>query len=109
GEISAGAVETMFRLPGGDRDPRFAGRYDRPYTGTTAPRVTLFSGEARNRIVAATSSTLGQAPKSAFGMLARLAGVSMIEGTTALTNMPSEPTSSASATVSVATAPLLAA
>ena len=35
--------------------------HDRPYTGTMAPRVTLFSGEARNKIVAATSSTLGQA------------------------------------------------
>src|SRR5262245_5830457 len=30
-----------------------------PYTGTIAPRVTLFAGEARKRIVAATSSTLG--------------------------------------------------
>ena len=29
--------------------------------GTMAPLVTLFSGEARNKIVAATSSTLGQA------------------------------------------------
>ena len=35
------------------------GAYDLPYTGTTAPRVTLLSGEARNRIVAATSSTFG--------------------------------------------------
>ena len=30
-----------------------------PYTGTMAPRVTLLSGEARNKIVAATSSTFG--------------------------------------------------
>ena len=34
---------------------------DFPYTGTMAPRVTRLSGEARNRIVAATSSTFGQA------------------------------------------------
>jgi len=33
--------------------------YDLPYTGTTAPRVTRLSGEARNIIVAATSSTFG--------------------------------------------------
>jgi len=31
--------------------------YAFPYTGTTAPRVTRLSGDARNRIVAATSST----------------------------------------------------
>src|SRR5215210_5565197 len=30
-----------------------------PYTGTTAPEVTQFSGEARNRIVRAISSALG--------------------------------------------------
>ena len=74
-----------------------------PYTGTMAPRVTRLSGEARNRIVAATSSTFGQASKSAFGIALRLAGVSMIEGATALTRMPSLATSSASATVSAAT------
>ena len=45
--------------------------------------------------------------KSAFGMALRLAGVSMIEGATALTRMPSLATSSASATVSAAT-PVLA-
>ena len=33
--------------------------YDFPYTGTMAPRVTRLSGEARNTIVAATSSTFG--------------------------------------------------
>ena len=81
---------------------------DFPYTGTIAPRVTLFSGEARNRIVAATSSTFGQAAWSAFGMASRFTRVSMIEGATALTRMPSLATSSASATVSAATAALLA-
>jgi hypothetical protein len=30
-------------------------RYDFPYTDTMAPRVTRFSGETRNTIVAATS------------------------------------------------------
>ena len=76
--------------------------HDFPYTGTMAPRVTAFSGEARNRIVAATSSTFGQAAKSAFGIALRFAGVSMIEGATALTRMPSLATSSASACVSAA-------
>jgi hypothetical protein len=32
-----------------------------PYTGTMAPRVTWFSGEARNRIVCAISAGFGQA------------------------------------------------
>src|SRR5580700_7013798 len=59
-------------LPAGGRG---GSAHDRPYTGTMPPRVTRFSGEARNTIVAATSSTLGQAAKSAFGMAARLAGV----------------------------------
>jgi hypothetical protein len=62
--------------------PMLRAIHDRPYTGTMPPRVTRFSGEARNTIVAATSSTLGQAAKSAFGMAARLAAVSVIEGTT---------------------------
>src|SRR5215470_10853335 len=95
--------------------PAFAGDddaggavHDLPYTGTTPPRVTLFSGEARKAIVAATSSTLGQAAKSAFGMAARFAAVSRMEGATALTRIPSLATSSASATVSAATAALLA-
>src|SRR5215475_13364553 len=73
-----------------------------------APRVTRLSGEARKAIVAATSSTFGQASKFAFGIALRLAGVSIIEGATAFTNMPSLATSSASATVRAAT-PVLAA
>src|SRR5215475_8732942 len=81
----------------------------RPYTGTTAPRVTLLAGDARNRIVCATSSTLGHAAWSAFGIAWRLAGVSRIDGATPLTRMLSLATSSASATVSAATAALLAA
>ena len=54
-------------------------------------------------IVAATSSTFGHLSKFAFGMPLRLAGVSMIDGATALTRMPSLATSSASAIDSVAT------
>src|SRR5262249_60276293 len=77
--------------------------YDFRSTGTIAPRVMWFSGEARKAIVAATSSTFGQAEKSAFGIALRLAAVSMIEGATALTRMPSLATSSASATASAAT------
>ena len=50
---------------------RSRGRPSFPYTGTTAPRVTRLSGDARNKIVAATSSTFGQA--SRFGFRHRLA------------------------------------
>src|SRR5215468_5491570 len=79
-----------------------------PKTGTTPPRLTLFSGEAKKRIVAATSSTLGQASKLALGMSRRLVGVSMIEGATAFTKIPSPASSSPSAAESAAT-PALAA
>src|SRR3974390_2453654 len=79
-----------------------------PKTGTTPPRLTLFSGEARKRIVAATSSTLGQASKLALGMARRLVGGSMIEGATAFTRMPSPASSSPSAAERAAT-PALAA
>ena len=48
------------RLRRGVQNP-LSWRQARPYTGTTPPRVTAFSGDARNRIVAATSSTFGQA------------------------------------------------
>ncbi len=51
--------------------------------------MTRLSGEARNAIVAATSSTFGQPRRSAFGIDLRLAGVSMIDGATAFTRMPS--------------------
>src|SRR6516225_2710621 len=81
--------------------------YDRPYVEITAPRVTRFSGEARKRIVAATSSTLGHASWLAFGMAWRFCGVSMIEGATAFTRIPFPTTSCASASVSAATAALL--
>src|SRR5262249_39621754 len=85
------------------------GRHTLPYTGTMPPRVTLLSGEARNTMVRATSSTLGQEAWLALGMSLRLVGVSRIEGATALTRMFLPATSSASAMVSVATAALLAA
>jgi len=42
--------------------------YAFPYTGTTAPRVTRLSGDARNITVATTSSTFGQPAWSALGM-----------------------------------------
>src|SRR6476659_6602495 len=73
-----------------------------------APRVTLFSGEARNTMVAATSLTFGHLSYFASGIEARLAGVSMMEGATALTRMSCLTTSSASATVNAATAALVA-
>src|SRR4051812_1165986 len=60
-------------------------------------------------MVAATSLTLGHLAKSAFGIDARLAGVSMVEGTTAFTQMHSAASSSERESVNVATAALLAA
>jgi hypothetical protein len=102
-------VSTYLRAPAdrelGDesRGSAAGGVYDLPYTGMTAPRVTVFSGDARNRIVAATSSTLGQDAKSAFGIAWRLSGVSKMEGATALTRMSSCASSAARAVVSAAT------
>src|SRR5262245_12493594 len=96
-----------FRRPRARTNPIGAG-YDFPYTGTTPPRVTRLSGEARNRMLAAPSSTFGHAAWSALGMAWRLAGVSIIDGATALTRIPSRTTSSERATVSAATAALLA-
>ena len=87
---------------------RVTGAYTLPYTGTTPPRVTAFCGEARNTIVAATSSTFGHLAKSAFGIDFLFAGVSISDGATAFTRMPSAATSSPSAAVSAAT-PALAA
>lgn len=84
------------------------GAYVLPFTGTSAPRVTRFCGEARNAIVEATSPSFAHFEKSAFGIAFRFASVSMIEGTTAFTQIPSAATSSASATVREATTDLLA-
>jgi len=44
---------------GAERTEHFDDGYALPYTGTTAPRVTRLSDDARNRIVAVTSSTFG--------------------------------------------------
>src|SRR5689334_22522061 len=59
-------------------------------------------------MVAATSCTLGHFEKSALGIAARLAAVSMSEGTTALTQIPSAASSSERLCVRFATAALLA-
>lgn len=60
-------------------------------------------------MMAAIWSGFGQAAWSAFGIAARLAGVSMIDGAMALTRMPRVATSAASAWVNAAMAALLAA
>ena len=93
------AARTTFRNENGAR----LATHDLPYTGTTAPRVTVLSGDARNRIVAATSSTLGHDAKSAFGIDWRLAAVSMTYGATAFTRMFSDASSAPSAAVIAAT------
>src|SRR6185437_1853098 len=61
-----------------------ARRYTRPLTGSSAPVMALAASLARNRITSANSSAVTHFLKSALGMLARLAGVSMVEGSTAL-------------------------
>src|SRR5688572_25835704 len=81
----------------------------RPYTVIRAPREVEFCGEARNAMVAATSCTFGHLLKSALGMAWRLAGVSIIDGMTAFTQMLSAASSSERLSVSDATAALLAA
>src|SRR5215468_1657847 len=58
------------------------------YTGIAAPDTRCASGEARNRYARAMSATFGHEPWPASGMAARLAGVSMMLGTTQLTVMP---------------------
>src|SRR5882724_3912187 len=77
----------------------------RGYTGTRAPVVNRFSGLASQRIVAATSAGLLQRATTSggLGIALRLAGVSMIDGTTALTRTPALFNSSASARVSATT------
>ena len=57
--------------------------------------MTLFRGEARSTIWAATSSTDGQLAWSASGIPARFAGVSITDGMMALTRIPSGASSSA--------------
>ena len=83
--------------------------YDRPYTGTAAPRETRLVGEAKKKIVSATSPVVGHIDGSASGIARRFAGVSMIEGTTALTQIPSPASSSDNDIVSASTAALEAA
>jgi hypothetical protein len=65
--------------------------------------TALAASLARKRITSASSCGVTHFPKSAFGMLARLAEVSMIDGSTALTVTPLSLSSSASASVSFAT------
>lgn len=47
--------------------------------------MALAASLAKNRMTSANSSGLTHFAKSAFGMLARLAAVSMVEGSTAFT------------------------
>ena len=80
----------------------------RPLTGSSAPVTALAASLARNRITSASSCGVTHLPKSALGMLARLAGVSMVDGNTALTvTLPFH--SAASASVSRCTPALEAA
>jgi hypothetical protein len=64
-----------------------------------APVTPLASSEQRNTMIAASSSGLTQVFGSAFGMFARLAGWSMVDGSTQFAVIPSPLSSSASASV----------
>src|SRR6201999_1476952 len=61
----------------------------RPVTGRSAPVTGAPASLARNRMTSASARGATQVVKSAFGISARLAGVSIIEGSTALTVIPS--------------------
>src|SRR5947199_10763258 len=71
--------------PGEGAEPRPAPAQTRPLTGSSAPVTAEAASLARNRITSASSVGVTHLVKSAFGMLARLAAVSMIDGSTALT------------------------
>ncbi len=66
-----------------------------PVTGKSAPVMGAPASLARNRMTSASARGVTQVVKSAFGMSARLAGVSMVDGRTALTVMPADFNSSA--------------
>ena len=68
--------------------------------------MAVLDGESRNAIVEATAATLGHWLWSASGMPRLLAGVSMTDGTIALTKIPSDASSSPSDWVMDATAAL---
>ena len=57
----------------------------RPLTGISALVTALAPSLARNRMTLASSFPVTHLAKSACGMSRRLAGVSMVEGSTALT------------------------
>src|SRR5205814_10015622 len=57
----------------------------RPLTGRSAPVTALAASLARNKMTSANSFGVTHFEKSALGMPARFAGVSMVDGSTALT------------------------
>src|SRR6516164_10006550 len=57
----------------------------RPLTGSSAPVTALAASLARKRMTLASSFGATHLAGSAFGMLARFAAVSMIDGSTAFT------------------------
>src|SRR5689334_8617579 len=68
----------------------------RPVTGTRAPVAAVAASLARNSITAARSAGFTQMAGSVLGISARLAGVSRMDGSTALTVTLSPFSSSAS-------------
>src|SRR5436190_199970 len=74
-----------------------------PETGISAPVIAREAGAKRNTITSASASGDTQREKSAFGMSARLGGVSMMLGSTALTFTPWSLSSSARLSVRRAT------
>ena len=79
--IPAGALIRWMDRP----DPSRCAAQTPPVTGTSAPVTAPASRDARNRITAARSPGATHLLKSASGIDVRLAGVSMVDGSTALT------------------------
>src|ERR1043165_2963177 len=77
--------------------------YAWPNTGTRVPVVSEFCSEAKKPMVSAISAGFGHLVWSAFGIDLRLAGVSIVDGSTALIRIPSARSSGASDCVSAAT------
>src|SRR2546423_2476952 len=89
----------------GPHPRRQAGAHARPVIGIPVPVMPEASGLVRNRISAAASAGWTHGFGSAFGMLARFTGWSMVPGRIAFTVMPWSFVSAASASVQRSTAP----
>src|SRR6478735_9748544 len=75
-----------------------------PKTGIAAPEMSRAASDNKNAITPLSDSTLTHWEGSRFGIAARLAGVSIVLGSTALMRTPSASTSAAQACTNAMTA-----